>query len=438
MSDYTVQIDATALYYQQLLLPQTQLGWIDARQVQTLQLAAGTYSVQVQSGVYTDFAFAVTPQGTIDFDPAFDAFASGRGSALLTLAGLEVSFDASELAHGAGGGVLFASIPMGSDPWMLMRTCHMLPQPYYMVQQGSGVVCNLYFSIGVDGRFAYDATFDTAAGGCLSGAGTSSLRFHGMPVEVDVSAVSRLLGLPDIGGLPPTWTGALRLRVLPADFFRVQIDQGITGNLFSLGIHGAVTLATPPAGMQLALDAPDGVPRVRALPLPLPAPGPLNYVTDDFVGFEIVVGSDADGAQSVSMVMGSGRVAWLFDRRWFAGQPTLSVRRKFVGPLKSKILTITLTAARFPGTDMAADFTLQVSRLDSPDDVEIDVELSWSFGNGHYSSDVNYDGTATASLTVSGSVCGVGPDQTLGIVATAPVAVQFRPGFMCSASRACN
>ncbi len=434
MSDYTVQIDATALYYRQILLPQTQLGWLDARQVQTLQLAAGTYSVQVQSGVYTDFAFTVTPLGTIDFDPAFDALASGRDSALLTLVGLEVSFDASELAHGAGGGVLFASIPMGSDPWLLVHTCRMLPQPYYMVQQGSGVVCNLFFAIGIDGRFVYDPTFDAAAGGCLSGAGTPALRFHGFPVEVDVSAVSRLLGLPDIGGLPPTWTGALRLRVLPADFFRVQIDQGITGNLFSLGIHGEVTLATTPDGMRLALDAPDGAPRVRALPLPLPAPGPLTYLTDDFLGFKIVVGSDADGAQSVSMVMSDGRVAWLFDRRWFAGQPTLGVRRRFVGPLKSRILTVTLTAARFPGTDLPADFTLQVSRLNSPDGVEIDVELGWSFGSGQYSSDVNYDGTATASLTVGGNVCGVGPDQTLGIVATAPVTVQFRPGFIALAA----
>lgn len=430
MSEFTVRIDATRLFYREYLLPQSTLGWIDARQVQSLQLAAGTYAIQVQSGVYTDFAFTVTPQGTIDFDPAFDGFAAGRDSTLLTLDGLAVSFDASELAHGSGGGVLFASIPIADDSWMLLRNCRMLPQQHYLVQQGSGVVCNLEFAIGVDGRFAYDAASDVAQGGCLSGAGTSALRFHGMPVVVDVSAVSRLLGLPDIAGLAPIWTGALNLRVLPADFFRVQIDQGITASLFSIGMHGAVALAAPPEGMRLALDAPDGRPRVRALPLPVPVPGPLTYTSDDFTGFRIVVGSDAGGTQSVSMVMRNGTVAWLVDRRWFPGQPTLAVQRRNIGPRRSFLLSVALAGARFPGTDVPADFALSIDRVNTPDGVEIDVELAWTFGNGRYASDVSFDGSATASLSVGGSVCGFGTDQSLRIVASAEVAAVFRPGYL--------
>ena len=430
MSNFTVQIDATRLFYREFLVQPTSLGWIDASTVQSIALAAGTYSIQVQSGVYTDFSFTVTAQGTIDFSTAFDGFAAGRGSALLTLAGLEVTLDASELAHGSGGGVLFASIPFGSDPWMLVRTLRLLPQQHYMVQQGSGVVCNLEFALGTDGRFAYAPALDVAQGGCLAGAGTPALRFHGLPVVVDVSAVSALLGLPDIAGLEPVRTGLQTLRVLPADFFRVQIDQGITGSLFSLDNHGGVTLAASPDGMRLALDAPAGVPRVRALPLALPAPGPLGFATDDFGTFSIVVGSDATGAQSVSMVMRDGRVAWLVDRRWFPGQATLGVQRRTLGPRRAFVLSVTLAGARFPGTDVAADFALTVSRFTTPDGIEIDVELGWAFGNGQFSSDAGFDGTASATLPVAGRVCGFGADQHLDLVATAPVELRFRPGWL--------
>jgi hypothetical protein len=430
LSNFTVQIDATRLFYREFLVQPTSLGWIDASTVQSIALAAGTYSIQVQSGVYTDFSFTVTAQGTIDFSTAFDGFAAGRGSALLALAGLEVTLDASELAHGSGGGVLFASIPYGSDPWMLVRTLRLLPQQHYMVQQGSGVVCNLEFALGTDGRFAYAPALDVAQGGCLAGAGTPALRFHGLPVLVDVSAVSALLGLPDIFGLEAVRTGVQVLRVLPAEFFRVQIDQGITGSLFSLDNHGGVTLAASPDGMRLALDAPAGVPRVRALPLALPAPGPLSYVSDDFGSFLIVVGSDATGAQSVSMVMSGGRVAWLVDRRWFPGQATLTVQRRNLGPRRSFVLSVTFAAARFPGTDVPADFALTVSRVNTPDGVEIDVELGWSFGNGHFSSDAGFDGTASAMLPVAGRVCGFGADQHLDLVATAPVDLRFRPGWL--------
>ena len=430
MSNFTVQIDATRLFYREFLVQPTSLGWIDASTVQSIALAAGTYSIQVQSGVYTDFSFTVTAQGTIDFSTAFDGFAAGRGSALLTLAGLEVTLDASELAHGSGGGVLFASIPFGSDPWMLVRTLRLLPQQHYMVQQGSGVVCNLEFALGTDGRFAYAPALDVAQGGCLAGAGTPALRFHGLPVVVDVSAVSALLGLPDIAGLEPVRTGLQTLRVLPADFFRVQIDQGITGSLFSLDVHGGVSLAASPDGMRLALDAPAGVPRVRALPLALPAPGPLGFATDDFGTFSIVVGSDATGAQTVSMVMRDGRVAWLVDRRGFPGQATLGVQRRTLGPRRAFVLSVTLAGARFPGTDVAADFALTVSRFTTPDGIEIDVELGWAFGNGQFSSDAGFDGTASATLPVAGRVCGFGADQHLDLVATAPVELRFRPGWL--------
>ena len=78
MSAFTLEFDATQLFYRRFLIQPTSLGWLDSRQVQTVQLGAGQYAIQVQSGVYTDFWFTVTPEGTVDFDPAFDGFAGGR------------------------------------------------------------------------------------------------------------------------------------------------------------------------------------------------------------------------------------------------------------------------------------------------------------------------------------------------------------------------
>ena len=39
--------------------------------------------------------------------------------------------------------------------WITYSTCRMLPASYYSVQQGSGVVADFNFKLGVDGHWSY-------------------------------------------------------------------------------------------------------------------------------------------------------------------------------------------------------------------------------------------------------------------------------------------
>jgi Matrixin len=61
-------------------------------------------------------------------------------------------------------------------------------------------------------------------------------------VNVDASSVSRLLTIPEIAGLAPAQNGKISVVVLPADGFRLQLDQGVTDLGFSVGITGTVIL----------------------------------------------------------------------------------------------------------------------------------------------------------------------------------------------------
>jgi hypothetical protein len=449
MGRFAIQIDARTLLYRNLVLPQTALGWIPTRDLVTVQLDPGRYDVQAQSGVYTAFAFHVTDAGLVDFDPTFDAIAAGRGTATLALTGVEVSFDASGLSSIAGGGVLLASTSMAPEDWLGKRSCRLLPQTNFMVQQGSGVVCNLMFAIGLDGRFAYDAAQDAAQGGCLSGAGTAALRFHGTALTVDVSAVSRLLAFPEIFGLVPTWSGRLDIVVLPAAGYRLQTDQGVSGPLFSVGGHGEIVLDPGAAELQLEVDKSGPTPVVRALPQSLPAPGPLVFASYPFGSFRIVVGSDASGPQQVSMER-DGTVRWLIDRRWLAGQPALAVKlqgKLTLQPAPRPVpprpvpprfgrLTVALSGARWPGTDISADFTLVVERVVTADGVDITVTMDWASSGGEFVADGTWDGNATAAVSATGAVCKLGPERTLALSGGAAAQATFRPGHLTLAAAA--
>jgi len=435
LSSFAIQIDATALFYRHFIVPQSAPGWLDARQVQSIQLAPGTYAIQVQSGVYTDVGFTVTAQGTVDYDASLNALLSGRGSSSLTLLGLTVTIDAQGLSSTSG--VLLASIPLTNDDWISLRTLRLLPQTGYLVQQGSGVVCDLTFTLGRDGTFSYDPVADVARGGCLAGAGTSTLTLRGFAVTVDVAAVSALLGLVEIWGLPPTFSGKRSIVVLPAAGFRFQLDQGITEPAFSVGPHGDVSLAPSPSNLRLALDAQVAPPVIRALPVALPPPGPLVFATYDFGRFRIVIGSDAAGVERVSMTTASA-TAWLVDRRWFPAGATFAVKATGIvrpvhaagtgQPLGHGMLQVVLAGARWPGTDIAADFSLVVAKGITTDGVDIAVTVTWTFGAGQFDSDETYDGTATASVTVGGSVCKFGKTQLLTINNSTSAQATFRPG----------
>src|SRR5438105_4830006 len=235
MSTFSIQIDATQLVYRDFIIP-GKTDWISSRTIQTLALEPGGYQFQIGSGYFADFTFSVTSMGTVDYDPSFNAFLSGRGSPTLTIAGFPVTLDARYLS---GAGVLLV-IPGTNEDWITYKTCRMVPASYYSVQQGSGEVTSFAFKLGLDGTFSYDPSYDISSGGFLAGRGTSTLKFLGYPILVDARAAGGTgVTIDPIWGMASSPTSVLFANLLPAPFFAVGVTGTVSkGAPFSLDVHG--------------------------------------------------------------------------------------------------------------------------------------------------------------------------------------------------------
>ncbi len=260
---FPVRIDATRLFYRYFIIPGVTSNWTDSRVVQQFNLAPGTYSFQIASGYYADFTFRVGPTGLVDYDAPFSTFLSGSGSSTLTINGLSVTIDARYLS---GSGVLLASAPLTNDDWISFQTVRLVPASYYSVQQGSGVVCDFNFRLGVDGRWSYSAAYDRSAGGFLSGAGTSTLTFFGYPLLVDARASGGTgVEVETIWGLPFTTTSVQYVDLLPASYFALLVRSGVVSNArFSLGTNGTFVI-DPSATSLLSLDTFNGLRRLNVI-----------------------------------------------------------------------------------------------------------------------------------------------------------------------------
>jgi hypothetical protein len=261
MTKFPIAIDARLLFFRTFFIPGVTGEPIDAQgRVQTFELAPGDYSYFV---VELSFTFTVTPRGTVDYDHSCDAFLRGRGTATLQLLGFEVTLDAVSLTGADNGGGVWLAIPGSTnDDWIARKTVRLLPQEQYFVEQG-GIVA-LEFALQRDGRFSYRPELDTAQGGCLAGAGTTTLTFKGHTVSVDASAVSHFLLIHFIRGAKPAQNGKITVVVLPADGFILQLDSGVTDLKFSVGTTGTVTLDPAMTGRLEVVPA--SPPIVRVLP----------------------------------------------------------------------------------------------------------------------------------------------------------------------------
>jgi hypothetical protein len=259
-STFPIKIDATPLVYRYFVIPGVTNNWVDSRTVQSFNLAPGEYSFQIASGYYADFTFRVTPQGTIDFDVAYNGFLSGRNTSTLTIGGLSVTLDARYLS---GSGVLLV-IP--TEDWITYTTCRMVPASYYSVQQGSGVVANFHFQLRVDGHWAYSAANDVANGGFLAGAGTSILAFYGYPLLIDARAAGGTgVTVQTIWGMPFSTTSVEYANLLPAQYFGLQVRSGVVSKAsFSLSPNGTYTIDSGATSL-LSLDNFHGLRRLNVM-----------------------------------------------------------------------------------------------------------------------------------------------------------------------------
>jgi hypothetical protein len=264
MGTFTIQIDATSLFYRYFILHAVTPTWVDSRVVQTFDLEAKVYNFQFASGSLADFTFRVTPTGTIDYDAEYDGFLQGRGTNRLVLRGLSVTLDARYLGIGNGAGVLLCEVPMTNADWILHQTVRLLPGSYYRVQQGSGLGSSFSFKLRADGNFEYESTYDVAAKGFLAGNRTSTLIFRGYPFLIDATAINGIgVDLIDIWGLEFARNGVQFANLLPMTPYRLQVESGqLADATFVVNLDGTTTLDQG-ARFKLTRDKFHGVPRIR-------------------------------------------------------------------------------------------------------------------------------------------------------------------------------
>ena len=123
----------------------------------------------------------------------------------------------------------------------------MVPASYYSVQQGSGLVANFIFRLGLDGRFGYEPAFDVSQGGFLAGNGSSTLEFQGYPLLIDARRSGGAgLTLVPIASMPFSPTSVAYASLLPAASYSLQVQSGVVSSAhFSVASDG--TLGIDPA-----------------------------------------------------------------------------------------------------------------------------------------------------------------------------------------------
>ncbi len=244
----SINIDARPLSGRHFVLT-NKTGWLDARTVQTLQLAPGSYPFQV--GAPVAFYFTVRQDGTIDY-PADLKFLSGRGTRTLRIEGVIVTLDARRLAPGAN--VLIAHIPADNRDWITCKKLRMVPAKHYYVQQGSGHVVNMSFEVTRDGRVLFDPGLNYVRGN-----GTSTLEFLGYLVHVDARrAGGHGLMVHFVSGIAMTYTKEQTLYLLPTSSHWLQVGNKLSDAGFTLQDNGSIVLKHD----ALALDSEGGVPVV--------------------------------------------------------------------------------------------------------------------------------------------------------------------------------
>lgn len=113
----------------------------------------------------------------------------------------------------------------------------------------------------------------------------------------------------------------------------------------------------------------------------------LKLLGDTFLGPLEVVGE----RRRVSFKLG-GKERWAIDARWFAGTPRLAVERR------GQTVRVSLSGARFPGTDLSADFICQLRPALTGHRMRISLAL------GRFRSEVSFERWLAGSQAAASAV----------------------------------
>jgi hypothetical protein len=150
-------------------------GWQDTRQVRTARLEPGSYFLTPQAG--NRIPFQVTATRQVEYDSRYDRIVSGRGTSTLTVHGIPVTYDTTDIDYTnmTVSGVAFR-------PAQKVRTLRLLPGAHRAIAVSGHTVD---FSITDSGRVDYP----TASENLLTGRGSSTLAVHGKPITLDSTDV---------------------------------------------------------------------------------------------------------------------------------------------------------------------------------------------------------------------------------------------------------
>jgi hypothetical protein len=179
---FGISVDATALTEPTFVVPCV-ADPSDTATLLDIQVIPGEYMFRAGGPCGIGFfPFTVTNTGALDFDAAFDGFASGRGGTTLVVDGFGISVDATALTEPT------FRVPCVADPsdTATLLDIQVIPGEY---QFSTGGPCkNGFFPFTVTNTGTLE--FDAALDGFASGRGGTTLVVDGFGISVDATALT--------------------------------------------------------------------------------------------------------------------------------------------------------------------------------------------------------------------------------------------------------
>jgi hypothetical protein len=219
-----VFIDASALTHDVFVIPGDPTG-ATYTGTASAPLPAGDYAFQLVITA-ANFAFSVTSDGNITYDPAFGTtnggFLEGQDNTSLTLVGYPVVLDATALDH---------DLEIGTTPPDFSHTAThdlvLLPGVYQTISS-SGVVASFYFTLDATGYLSIEPDTVTVKGYAITFGGT--LLTHDL--------------YPQLLGVSPHLTpdDPQTLTIIPAPSHATVVDSRVVGDFrYAVGTDGSIS-----------------------------------------------------------------------------------------------------------------------------------------------------------------------------------------------------
>jgi Repeat of unknown function (DUF346) len=237
VQSFTINIDGRALSHDLLPIGSGIAGtstWQPRATVNQLTLIPATgYGFFAGSGVVADLQYGVGPDGSIQLDPKFAAFASASGNTL-TIRGHTINIDGRALSHDL--------LPFGIQPpgtWLPRATVNQLtliPATGYSFQPG-GLLADFSYGVGRDGSIQLDPNLAS----CASASG-NTLTIRGHTINIDGRALSHDLlpfGIQPSGPFLPRAT-VNQLTLIPATGYSFEPGGLLADFSYGVGRDGSI------------------------------------------------------------------------------------------------------------------------------------------------------------------------------------------------------